>query len=100
MPAKPKQVTVTFYGDNYVESETPITFNVVSASAGESWLYDVYGAGTERLRPGQRGQHRRKRHGTCATTTSASLSAAGTPTVGTPTATTPTCRPTPMRATR
>jgi hypothetical protein len=31
MPAKPKQVTVTFYGDNYVESETPITFNVVSA---------------------------------------------------------------------
>ncbi len=42
-----KQVTVTFYGDNYVESETPITFNVVSASAGESWLYDVYGAGTQ-----------------------------------------------------
>ncbi|MCK6396493.1 MAG: hypothetical protein L6Q67_22765 [Zoogloea sp.] len=42
-----KQVTVTFYGDNYVESETPITFNVVSANAGESWLYDVYGAGTQ-----------------------------------------------------
>jgi hypothetical protein len=45
-----KQVTVTFYGDNYVESETPITFNVVSASAGD-WLYDVYGAGTDGYGP-------------------------------------------------
>ena len=42
-----KQVTVTFFGDSFVENNGSFTFRLVTPSAGESWLYDVYGAGTQ-----------------------------------------------------
>ena len=42
-----KQVTVTFFGDSYVESSSSFTFSLVPPSTGESWVYDVYGAGTQ-----------------------------------------------------